>query len=117
MYDIPVFVGSKKRLDYTIHKFFKHTLFVEKDDFENYSKINKHKEIVQLKDSNRGFGYLLQSMCEYAKDNNIKYFLFADDDIYGMKSRKHKEFIASDMIKRGVEIMKKNNYAQLGVSL
>jgi len=112
-----VLVGSKNRLNFTIDKYIPNiVLFVEPQEYEMYKKSRPNLEIVQLKKNNGGFGYMMNSMVEYTLENGEDIFLFADDDIFGMKRKDNQPFNVDEFLKEGEEMIRKNKFSQLGVS-
>jgi hypothetical protein len=83
-----VLIGSRQRLDFPTKKIFPDfVLFVEKEEFDIYKKKYPANEIVCLKESNKGFGYLMNSMVDYTLERGDRYFFSCDDDILGLKKR------------------------------
>ena len=116
-----VLIGSRERLNFPVKKIFNDfVLFIEPQFFDEYKKEYPSIEIVKLKENNKGFGYLLNSMVDYTLENKEKYFLFTDDDIYGLKKKVGKKLIKIDSVDKFLEegyiIIETLNLAQLGVS-
>jgi hypothetical protein len=118
-----VYIGSRNRLKFPAKKIFgnKIVLFIEPQFIEEYKKEHSDLEIVDIKENDKGFGFMLNSMLKYAKEKGEKYFLFSDDDIYGLKKRKldgklEKMQSIDEFLLKGESIIDNLELAQLGVS-
>lgn len=116
-----VFIPSRNRLDFTACKFFPESIvFVNPDAAEQYKKVHSDKHLIVIPEENRGFGFVNNIMAKYALDHGEKFYLFVDDDIFGMKKRvdgkPSKVFDWQQFLREGEQILRKHNLAQLGVS-
>jgi len=110
-------IPSKNRIDYTAGKTFKkHTLFVEPQDYEKYTKLFKEQKIIKIGENDKGFSFVLNEIVKYTLEQKEKYFLFIDDDIFGMKRKDKKEFDAKKFAKKAEKLIQEKKYAQLGIS-
>lgn len=109
---------SKNRVDgMTALKIFKYpVIFVEPQDLEKYKEKHSDKKIVCIDKNDMGFGFVLRKIVDYTIEQGEKYFLFVDDDIFGLKRKDKKDFDIDDFTKEGEEIMDRYELAQLGVS-
>ena len=112
-----VFIGSKNRLLFPTRKLFRGaTLFVEPKEYKDYSLFYKGSfKIIKLEKDDMGFGYMLNSMLSYAKNNKISHYFFCDDDILGFSFRTPKSNILQEMEMMRL-ITEKNGYSQLMMS-
>lgn len=87
---LPIYIGSKNRIGLPISRLLSGaTLFVEPQEYEAYKKAWGDKfEIVQLKENDRGFGYMLQAQLEHARENHVPAYCFMDDDVDAFTARK-----------------------------
>jgi len=120
-----ILVGSRQRLQFSLKKIFdkKIVLFVEPQFYDEYKKENPDLEIVKLEKNDAGFGYFSNALIDYTLKNKEKYYLFSDDDIYGLKkriTREKSETVKPEEIdiflKEGEAIIKNFDLAQLSVS-
>jgi mRNA-degrading endonuclease HigB of HigAB toxin-antitoxin module len=119
--DIIIVSPSKNRTNCTIQKVLGDSvqLFVEPQDKNKYQTDNNTKNLkIEVIDKNdKGFGYVLSKITDHYLKHNIRYVLFADDDIYGLKTKKgNKLKNINKFLEEGLEILQENNYAQLMVS-
>lgn len=109
---------SKNRLDFTIGRVLgeKVILFVEPQDYESY-RANTDLELVKIAKNDQGFGYVLNQIIDYSLDKGVRFVLFADDDIFGLKDKSGKRVEDVDLfLSQGIGIMDKEGYSQLMVS-
>jgi len=111
------FIGSKSRLFFDMSKIVSGaTLFVEPDEFPDYFLMYGERfNVVKLKDNNKGFGYLLNSMLNYAVENRFNKYIFCDDDIFGFKFRDIKSNLLNEIDKM-YKLIDDNKYTQLAMS-
>ena len=110
-------IPSKNRLNYTAGKIFlDHTLFVEPQDFKTYSDLFPGTKIVNILENNKGFSYVLNFIVDYTLSQGEKYFLFVDDDIWDVKRKDKNLFQVDEFLNEALELIKKKNYAQLGIN-
>lgn len=112
---------SKNRLNFTIHKVLGNAvqMFVEPQDMELYAPITQELGLKQISvhKNDMGFGYALDSIIKYCVKNNLRYVLFADDDIFGLKTRGGVKVVDYDLFfSEGLSLLKKRDYAQLMIS-
>lgn len=114
----PLYIGSRKRLHFPMSKQFAgFTLLVEPQEHNAYRSVySSVNRVVSLKENDRGFGYMLNSLIQQAYADDQEYFMFCDDDILGFKHRNKKAFSMDEMFREGVQIMQKHGYSQLMVS-
>ena len=115
---IPVFVGSKNRLMFPVADIVKNLIvFVEPQDYDDYLKFHGSRHIiVKLSKDNGGFGFMLNSMLDYAKGKGIEYFAFSDDDISAFKVRPRGHANIDEMLTDCEKVVKEGGYSQLMVS-
>lgn len=122
---IRICVPSKNRTNYTIGKVFpEHTLFVEPQDKEKYEKERpEQKDLVVISENDKGFGFVNNEMAKYVLSRGERYYLFTDDDIYGLKIRceggKMRRLTVDELncfLSEGRRIMEDYGLSQLGVS-
>ena len=110
-------IPSKNRLNYTAGKLFPgHTLFVEPQDYLKYKEIFPEIEIVSIRENDKGFSYVLNFIVDYTLSKGEKYFLFVDDDIWGVKRKDKIPFDYQEFLTEAEAVIRKNDYAQLGVN-
>jgi hypothetical protein len=108
-------IPSKNRPDYTAGKFFSdYTLFIEPQDKKKYSFFKGEKRV--LKENDKGFGFVLNEILDYTLEKDCKYFLFVDDDIYGIKRRDKSDFKEKEFLEEGINIMESRKLSQLWIS-
>lgn len=114
----PIFIGSKNRINLPIKKLFTGAyLFVEPQDYENYNKEHGNDFIiVKLEKNDMGFGYLLNQMQKFAKENNFKYYMFCDDDILGLMRKDKSKCHIDEIYEYCFNVAENNNYSQVMVS-
>jgi GT2 family glycosyltransferase len=115
-------VGSKDRIHFCkiLDIFPQAVLFVEPQDYNKYKEAFPNNEIVQLKENDKGFGYMLNNLVDYTLTNGDKYFLFADDDIFGLKERTEEGKMKNiedkeGFFKRGLKLLELG-YVQVAIS-
>lgn len=109
-------VPSKGRLNYTIGKVFpQHTLFVEPQDLAAYREKFPNQEIVDIGRNDMGFGYVCQKIVEYVLSKGQRYFLFTDDDIWGVVRKDKQPFNVDRFLFEAEQLLRETNYAQIGV--
>jgi hypothetical protein len=69
-----------------------------------------------------GFGFVMNEIVKFSRENGEKYVLFSDDDIFGLKKRERgklrnmKGGETQEFLAKAEEIMKEKDLAQLAVS-
>ena len=117
-----VYIGSRNRLKFPAKEIFgkRIVLFVEPQFIEDYRKKHPELEIVDIGENDKGFAFMLNAMLKYANEKGEKYYLFCDDDIYGLKIRKEKKLVrvkdVDKFLKQGESVMETFGFSQLGVS-
>ena len=119
-----VLIGSRERLDFSAKRIFgkRIVLFVEPQFYEEYKEKHPDLEIVDIKENNKGIGYLYNQFVDYTLKNGEKYYLCCDDDIYGLKKRTTgklenvKEEDIDRFLKEGESIIRTMELAKLGAS-
>jgi hypothetical protein len=111
-----VFIGSKSRLFFpTAKRLYGATLFVEPNEYDDYFNLyGETFNVIKLEKNNGGFAFLLNSMLKYAKENNIKEYFFADDDILGFGFRDKSSNLLKEMEK--MKEIAKQGYSQVMMS-
>lgn len=62
-------------------------ILVEPQELELYKAQHPEIDYVVLKESGKGFSYMMNAMVSEAIKRNQRYFVFTDDDVFGLKTR------------------------------
>lgn len=111
---------SKNRLNYTIDKVFDDypiDIFVEPQDEKAYKeRIRPIDTLIVIPENDKGFGYVCDYIAKYYKRIGIRHYLFADDDVFGIRSRKGAKIDIRKMLSEAEREMLRGGYAQMMIS-
>jgi hypothetical protein len=62
-------------------------VLVEPQQMADYKAVNPHLDYVTLQASGRGFSYMMNQMVKECLRRGSRYFIFTDDDVFGLKHR------------------------------
>lgn len=78
---------SEKTLSWLKYTKYDFKVFLEPEEIEQYSKTGlKSSQIVSITNSNKGLGYVLKFIKEYANSNKYEYVFKLDDDIQNFRN-------------------------------
>jgi hypothetical protein len=95
--------------------------FIEPQDLEKYKKYETIFNIIDIKENDKGFGYLMNFINEFCLSIGEKYYIFIDDDVTKIMERKKektKELNPEEIKNNFLELEKdaiENNFSQLGL--
>jgi hypothetical protein len=120
-------VGSKNR-SHLLNKFTKKylpsfTVIIEPQEEEAYRLAHPGLDFVVLPENDQGFAYMFnEGMLATAQERELKYFVFADDDIFGFYERSSMAFShkkaadPAELIEQCVEMADYMGLSQLSLS-
>lgn len=99
-------------------------ILVEPQQLETYKREHPEIEYVVLPEGGRGFSYMMNQMVAEAMKRKQRYFIFTDDDVYGLKNRngmvkkwdRLKDGATRKALQEAVEYAQSNDLAQLSIS-
>lgn len=115
---IPLYIGSKSRPNFPTAKVLQGgTVLVEPQDASLYKMLHgETARIITLPENDKGVTYMFQHLLEQVHRDGHKYFLYADDDIFGFKNKDKTPFDMDTCFKEGVAICEEKGYSQLMIS-
>lgn len=83
-----VLIGSKGRPHLPCLKWISDpVVVVEPQDYAAYKEKNPQLDIVVMEQNDKGFAHMMNNLVRVCLERGHRYFVFSDDDVYGMRAR------------------------------